>query len=268
MTLYVTLVFCVVGAVSVVARYDRYRPKPVSRRLVVFGIGVAAMSFAAHAEEWTFRVMGSMNSHSVYAVAAFEEELLKVCSLLVFGLLVRLQFDDPMEGIVYGSIAGLGMALEESIYYLGLLPAGSAFLPPQELVRLIAHLVMGGISGFGIGYALNRQHNWLWILVGSFSAATALHVGFDWIVLGVADAAQPAALGSLFAAALMLLGFLLYGVLVAAASEQSRALYDPGGPQRLWGWPFNQLTFFTMRRPSLIEERRLHGRREPVNSAK
>jgi hypothetical protein len=237
-----TLALCAGGAVYVVSRHDRYCPKPLRWRGLAVAFGFAAMAFAARLEEWTFGAMGAASPYALSAVAAVEEELLKVISVLALCLLLRVKMNDPMAGIVYGSLAGLGMGLEESVYYLRQLPAGALLLPPEELVRLSGHLVMGGIGTFGIGSALRRCRHWRLILAGCLTAAITLHLGFDWIILAPGDGAPLGALESWSAAALMLAGFLLYGALTAMASEQSRLLFDPQGPRRLWGWPFTART--------------------------
>jgi RsiW-degrading membrane proteinase PrsW (M82 family) len=138
---------------------------------------------------------------------------------------------DPLQAWV--------MALEESLQYLKELPAGSIFLPPAELVRVSGHLVMGGISGFGLGAAALRWPRWPVLLAGCFVAATFLHFGWDWIVLsspGPDVEVKQALRGS----ALMVAGLLVYGVLTMVASNRSHALFAPTSPPKLWGWPFTR----------------------------
>ena len=40
--------------------------------------------------------------------------------VVALALLIPSQFNDPMDGIIYGSLIGLGMAVLESIDYLNL----------------------------------------------------------------------------------------------------------------------------------------------------
>lgn len=97
---------------------------------------------------------------------------LAVCAILaallvVIGLatLVPRQFNDPMDGIIYGSLIGVGMAIDESVFFLGLGADPAAPLPPAEIIRVTGHLVMGGITGFAIGMARMRMKGWPFTLL-------------------------------------------------------------------------------------------------------
>src|SRR5262249_28751473 len=113
--LYATLLVCAFGAATLVYHHDLYEPEslPTLGLSVAFGIG--AMWFAGRTEAWTFALTHISSAGAVAVIAAFEEELLKL--LVVVGLICCSRcVNDPMDGLVYGSMAGLGMAVEESIY--------------------------------------------------------------------------------------------------------------------------------------------------------
>jgi RsiW-degrading membrane proteinase PrsW (M82 family) len=130
------------------------------------------------------------------------------------------------------------MAVEESIAYMSGTTGGGFFMPAEELVRVSGHMVMGGISGFAVGWAILRLRRWPVVLPGCFAAALTLHFGWDWIVLAFEHNPAPApVLGS---ASLMLAGLAMYGSLAAIGSEKSRAIFAADGPSRLWGWPFRR----------------------------
>src|SRR5262245_47099094 len=240
MILYATLALCAFGAAVVVYRHDLYEREPLPFLALTVAVGMAAMWFAGWVEDWTLGIAKLSSAHAISAVAASEEETLKLLTVLVVALLTRRAPNDPMDGIVYGSMAGLGMAVEESVYYLRQFPPGNV-LPPSELVRICGHLVMGGISGFAIWPFMMRRKRWPRILASCFLAATTLHFGWDWIVLASAGTAM-GTLEIWSGATLMLAGLLLYGVLTAMASEQSRLLYAPTSRRQIWGWPFNRIS--------------------------
>ena len=230
---------CALGAAVLVYRHDLYEREPLLLLALTVALGAGGMWLAGQAEAWTLGVSRFTGARAIAAVAALEEELMKLLVVVAIALLARREFNDPMDGLIYGSMAGLGMAVEESVYYMRQLPPGKLLLPPAELVRVSGHLVMGGISGFALGMAALRRERWPLVLIACFCAATTLHFGWDWIVLS----APGAALGTREAwsgAALMLAGLLLYGALTAIASEQSHRLFAPGSPSRLWGWPFRR----------------------------
>ena len=137
------------------------------------------------------------------------------------------EFDDPMDGIIYGSIVGLGMAAEESLHFLQGRSAAELFLFPQEVVRLLGHLVMGGIAGFGVGMGRMGAPGWRRALVLSFSAAVALHFSWDWVALAAADRTTMSKGLALLAAAILLAGIGIYGMLVISGSRLSRAGVRP-----------------------------------------
>jgi RsiW-degrading membrane proteinase PrsW (M82 family) len=236
--LYFSLGLCALAAACLVYRYDMYDREPPGLLALAVGLGVGAMAAAGVLEEWTLSGERITREPAIAAVAALEEESLKLLVVAVIALLFRRDFNDPMDGLIYGSMSGLGMALEESSHLLRASHATGPLPPPAELVRLCGHLVMGGIGGFPLGLARVRHPRWPWALLGCVLAATGLHLGWDWLCL-VAPASgelRPgqAVVGSL----IMLAGMALYGALVDFASHRSRDLFAPGQPDRLWGWPF------------------------------
>ena len=150
------------------------------------------------------------------------------------------QFNDPMDGIVYGSMVGLGMAIEESFYMTSLLGTPDLLLLPVEIVRLLGHLVMAGILGFGVGLARTDVFGWRGKLLRCTLVAFALHFLWDWVAL---DASQEGMSGlqTFISIAIMLFGFAFYGGLVVFGSRLSKKMFAPNSTAELWGWPFTVL---------------------------
>ncbi|MGH9319386.1 MAG: PrsW family glutamic-type intramembrane protease [Vicinamibacteria bacterium] len=172
------------------------------------------------------------------AVAALHEETARLWVVFAIALLFPKQLDDPMDGIVYGSIVGLGMAVEESFHFLQLRGASDLRSFPIEIVPLLGHLVMGGIAGFGVGLGKAGISGWRRGLVISFCAALALHFSWDWVALSASDASTLSGTRSLLACAILGSGILFYGMLVVLGSRLSKAMFEPGSRRGLWGWPF------------------------------
>jgi RsiW-degrading membrane proteinase PrsW (M82 family) len=240
MVVYATLLLCAIGAGLLIYRYDVYEREPLPVLALTAGLGCIAMWLVGQIELVSFDALGARSDRAISAVAAVEEESLKLLCVVAVRVLARRKFKDPMDGILYGSMAGIGMAVEESIHYLRELPPGALLLPPAEIVRLAGHLVMGGISGFAVVPAVLRRKHWQWILATCLSAAITLHLGWNWIALASGGAPRDA-VEAASGAVLALAGFLFYGALIANASEQSRTIFAPASPRRLWGWPFNRL---------------------------
>jgi RsiW-degrading membrane proteinase PrsW (M82 family) len=243
MLLYGSLAMCAILATLLVYRYDMYEREPWFMVVVAVGLGWVAMWLAGLAEGWTLDRFGEVPRPDVIvaAVAATHEEL--ACLLVVIGLakFVPRQFNDPMDGIIYGSLVGVGMAIDESVFFLGLGADTAAPLPPAEIIRITGHLVMGGITGFAIGMARMRMKGWPRVLAFCLVFSIGLHflwdcLAFSSIRQGVMTPLQTAA-----AIGLMLGGILFYGALVVVGSEWSRRVFAPQSMKSLWGWPFTLL---------------------------
>jgi len=205
------------------------------------------MWLAGRIESWVLARGSGLGPFEVAAVASVTEELLKLVVVVVVALLAHREFDDAMDGIVYGSMAGLGAALEESVFYAGLSPAG-AWVPAGELVRLWAHVVLGGIAGFSLGFWRARPQRAALATGGLLAVTVALHFGWDAVVLSVPDGFPPTQLQSLVGVALMVGSLVLYGRLVTLASAKSRRQFAPHSRRRLWGWPFDRLVHWWRKR--------------------
>jgi len=234
--LYLTLGLCALGAAALVYRYDLYDREPKGALAAAVGLGAAAMALAGPLETAVFRHLERPGPVALAAVASLSEEALKLAVVGLFALGARKIFNDPMDGLIYGSMAGLGAALEEGVATLRLArgePAG--WLPPEELVRLCGHLVFGGVGGFGVARASLRQPGGGRALAVGFTAAVALHFGWDVIALR-RESAPGSGLDVVLGMALMLAGFALYGRLVMVASSWSQRLFSPGLVRRLGAW--------------------------------
>ncbi len=236
MILYLTLAVCASGAAVLVYRYDLYDREPLPLLALAVGMGAGAMACAGWLETATFRELPTSSLPALALAAAGYEEALKLLVVAVLAVLAR-SFNDPMDGLIYGSMAGLGAALEEGIAVLRAMPGAGGALPPEELVRLCGHLVMGGIGGFGVGCLFFRGRKGVGAVAASFLAAVLLHFGWDLAALRAEAEGARAAREVLLDASLMLAGLLLYGRLVVLGSGWSQQVFAPGVPRRLGGWP-------------------------------
>jgi RsiW-degrading membrane proteinase PrsW (M82 family) len=238
MNLQVAVAFSAVLAALLVYRYDLYNREPWYLLVLAAGLGAIAMRLVAGVELVTLGYAGGPLGRA--AVAATHEELARLVVVFGIAFVFRHHFDDPMDGIIYGSVVGLGMGLEESFYLLNLTRAPNVLTLPVELVRLLGHLVMGGIAGFGVGLASMRTSGWRRALGVTFGFALALHFSWDLIALASTDGASLPPFHSLLAAAVMLAGLIVYGALVLLGSRLSKDVFAPGSVRGLWGWPFKR----------------------------
>jgi RsiW-degrading membrane proteinase PrsW (M82 family) len=238
--LYATLLACALGAAFLVYRHDLYDREPPWLLALAVGLGAAFMALAGRAESWLLAWSGVTSRAGIAALVSLVEEGFKFAAVVGVALGARKQFNDPLDGLVYGSMSGLGMAVEESVFYLQHGPRRHEVLPVIELARICGHLVMGGIGGFGVGLAAVHRRAWPLTVAGGLGAATGLHFAWDWLAMSVADARELVPRTSLVGVAIMVGGLVLYGTLTAVGSEWSHRLFAPGRPGLLWGWPFDR----------------------------
>lgn len=234
--LYVALAGCTAAAAALVYRYDLYDREPRRLLLLAAALGFAAMPVAGAVESAAIAGLRLHSAGEVALLAGAVEETAKLLAVVGVALLARRHFNDPMDGLVYGSVAGLGMALEEGAAVLAQMQPPPALLPGGELVRILLHLLFGGVGSWGLGALAARERRWPVSLAGSLGAATGLHALWDWIVLWPATGGGPEQTGGAIGVMLAALGG--YGALVARASERSRLVFAPASAPRLWGWPF------------------------------
>lgn len=241
MTLYITLASCAFLAGWLVYRYDMYEREPWYMVLFAVALGMGAMYVIGYVEEFTLRLVGGSPSYAVEAmIPATHEEGIRLLVVAGLALFLPSQFNDPMDGIIYGSLVGLGMAIDESLFYLSRMGATEA-LPRTEIVRILGHVVMGGINGFGLGMFRVRMKGWCPALLGCFGVAVGLHFCWDYIAFktnAMGESPPPYTIATI---TVMMGGMLFFGFLVMMASEWSRRMFAPEQEHRLWGWPFTLL---------------------------
>jgi RsiW-degrading membrane proteinase PrsW (M82 family) len=235
-SLYVAVCLSAFLAAVLVYRYDLYNREPWYMIALGAALGFATMRVVATTELWA---LGFVEAHAAEAaVAALLEEAARLAAVVAIAFAFPKKFDDPMDGIIYGSIVGLGMAAEESLHFLQGRSAFALHLLAQELVRLLGHLVMGGIAGFGVGVGRMGIPGWRRALAITFSAALTLHFSWDWVALAAADETTLSKRLTFLAVAILLAGIVVYGMLVVAGSRLSRAVFAPQSARSLWGFPF------------------------------
>ncbi len=240
MLLYITLASCAFLAGWLVYRYDMYEREPWYMVVFAVGLGMAAMWGIGHVELWTFDRLGRQLTPLLEAcIAGTHEEGIRLVVVAGLAVFIPSQFNDPMDGIIYGSLVGLGMAVLESLDYLHL-GGPPPTLPPEEVIRILGHLLMGGITGFAFGMWRMKMARWLPALLLTVAFSTGLHILWDVIALTTRDRGS-ATLGERILAVFTLLsGVAVFGFLVVLASEWSRQVFAPDREHRLWGWPFSR----------------------------
>ena len=160
-----------IAPVAVAVRWlDGYEPEPRSLVAGAFLWGAVVVpliaSFGNEALGTSLaRLFGAgfASRWSDALTAAPVEEAAKVVGMVLLFLIARAEFDDLLDGFVYGSIVGLGFAVAEDVFYFMFKFGGS--LPAVFegfFVRVIAsgfytHIVFSGIAGIGFVYLVRQR---------------------------------------------------------------------------------------------------------------
>ncbi len=124
-------------------------------------------------------------------VAPLVEESAKGAALLLIAWRLRHEFDNAVDGIVYGGLVGLGFAMTENILYFGraYLAGGLPSVGLLFLVRVVAvgfaHSMFTGMAGAGLGLARERPPGGgRWVLaVGGYLVAVSLHALWNLVAM-------------------------------------------------------------------------------------
>lgn len=188
--LYFTLAACVLAIGLVVLRYDLYEQEPWYLILTALLLGAGAMWIAGQIEVAVIRAYTAqgwlMPGTLLAALAGSAEEFAKFSVVVLLWAALARHFNDPLDGLIYGSFAGLGAALEESVFVLSRSHI-NGYLPPTEPVRLCGHLVMGGIGAFGLGLLTVRSRWSIPVILLCLLSAAALHTAWDVAAFSASD---------------------------------------------------------------------------------
>jgi RsiW-degrading membrane proteinase PrsW (M82 family) len=157
-------------------RLDRYEREPLHLLAVSFVWGaLPALLFAAVVELGLGDLLGGRVAANLDSalIAPFVEEPIKALALIGLFLFVRREFNDVLDGIVYGALVGFGFAMSENMLY---------FLSnPDQLVAVwtLRAVVFGFNHAFytsivGIVLGLIRLDPRRWLGYAALPAAIAL----------------------------------------------------------------------------------------------
>jgi RsiW-degrading membrane proteinase PrsW (M82 family) len=166
------------------------------------------------------------------------EELLKFLGVVVLYLIARSEFDDVLDGFVYGALVGLGFTLEEDMYYFfthfvgqaGASDLGGLF--EGFFMRVIvggpySHVLLTGLTGMGLAWYVTRpdiaRGRRLLVAVLLYVAGVAAHVVWNSPLFEDILGSNPDDVTWIVWAAVKGLPFLvLLGVLVAVAMRREQ----------------------------------------------
>jgi protease PrsW len=122
--------------------------------------------------------------------APLNEELLKVCGVVLVVLAAPRVIRGPLDGMVIGALTGLGFQAAENVTYgLNAVALGGAVDPARAVLGsagyrigvtgLGSHWAMTAVAGAGVGYLVRRGRAGLPAAFGCLLGAMAMHLLFD-----------------------------------------------------------------------------------------
>jgi RsiW-degrading membrane proteinase PrsW (M82 family) len=191
-----------------------------------WGLVVARVGGPEFAARWTAAL-----------TAPFVEETMKGLGVVMIYLIARDEFDDVMDGFVYGAICGLGFAIVEDVVYFAVVFGGGiggvlqGFFLRVVASGLYSHVLYTGIVGMAVGIVVSRRSTAplgrrLLQAAGLCAVAVVAHLlwnsplfdlfpaepwtGTDWILIPVATAVK----------GLPLLAFVVTAIVLARRRER------------------------------------------------
>jgi len=212
---------------------DRYEPEPWTFLLASVGLGALAapvlsmLVLAAVGQPPTLPGELSLGGPT----AAIVEQVVKGLLLLVLIHFVRDQFDDVLDGIVYGAALGAGFTITQSLLF-ALSPNHLGLATTVEV--LVAGLnqafycaAFGGIVGYARSLPSRAQY-WIVVALGLATAAwlDAFHDAVPFVLSRLAQRPEAAATiaSHLIATGVNLLGLAALAIAVAAAWRRERRI--------------------------------------------
>jgi len=160
---------------------DKYEPEPIIMvfRTFIFG---AILMFPIAFIEYIIETENIVGSHfgSAFFTSGLIEEFFK-WSILFITAYRNVEFDEPFDGIVYGTSVALGFATAENILYL--ITNGVEFALNRALLPVSSHALFGVVMGYYVSKAkFTAGTKWGWILL-SILAPAILHGIYNYILI-------------------------------------------------------------------------------------
>lgn len=125
--------------------------------------------------------------YKAFMLAAVPEELFKYLVLILYCLRLK-EFDEPIDGIVYGVTVSLGFATLENILYV--INGGLSVAIMRALTAVPAHAMMGAIMGYFIAKTMLEPNLKIRYFALAFIIPVIIHGFYDLPLMYLAAARQ------------------------------------------------------------------------------
>lgn len=170
---------------------DRYEKEPLKKVLLTYFLGMISVVPAILLEELGSQLIPESDDLSTiliysFIIIGFSEEFCKFCAMIPS--FRSIEFNEVMDGIVYGASAALGFATVENIFYV--LEGGVSTGILRALLSVPSHALDGAVLGFFIGLAKFNKAKRVRLIISGLVLSIILHGLWDFfsmtgIVFGV-----------------------------------------------------------------------------------
>lgn len=163
---------------------DRFEREPVSLLIRTFVLGAIAVGFSALIElpfrTWVLPDAPLvLQAAAAFGIIGLGEEFLKA-SAVYLAVFRHHEFNEPVDGIIYGVTAGIGFSVVENVLYS--LTFGLSVAPVRALIASLAHACFSGIFGVFCGQAKFSEQPTA-LLVKGLLYASVMHGLYDFILI-------------------------------------------------------------------------------------
>lgn len=170
-----------------ICRQDKFDREPLKLLLWAFILGMMCVVPAAVLETVGENYLASEIAKPsmtfqflfFFLIVGPIEELLKYAVVKKY-LYPKVEFDEPMDGIVYGSAAALGFASLENIFYM--MHFGTSIILLRAVTSTLAHILFSGAWGAPLGL-LKFHPEQRSLLFRGLLLAMFLHGLFDFLLV-------------------------------------------------------------------------------------
>ena len=164
-------------------------PEPKKIIIITFILGILITIPAGFLNSYlidyfylNFRFNDYYDEIETFFVGPFTEEILKFC--IIFFYCSRLDdFDEPMDGLVYGATAALGFAMAENFDYVYNASDYNSTWQDVAWLRALStapmHAACGAIIGFAVSYYHFYNKKLIFLFIGLF-IAIVFHFLFNY----------------------------------------------------------------------------------------
>lgn len=161
---------------------DIYNPEPRMKLVVTFILGALVVIPAAFIEQAATPYFGNTilsTALFAYGVVGLTEEAGKFLVLRYYAY-PKPSFDEPLDGIVYSMMTGMGFATVENIFYVSQNGLGTAII--RMFLSVPAHATFAVLMGYYAGKAKFNPPQSFSLLITGLLLAIFFHGTFDFLL--------------------------------------------------------------------------------------